>query len=165
MMKFIWIFILINLTGCAAPKIKGPLFTPITLNSEAMALVYVYRPSGEKYGYARTYYLYNEEEKIVDLEHGGYFPFEVAAGKVSLLADVNYDAVSFFRRGGIFMYAIENSLSTNATLEFEAERGKSYFIRFKPINHFTYFEPTLSLMAEGEGLVEISKSRLIEAKE
>jgi len=160
MKALILILIFINFVGCTFNKPTGPSFVPYSLKDENKALIYIYRPLGESHGYNRMYYLYNNGKKILDLKHGGYFPLEVEAGSVSLLSDVNIDE-QFLSPNGISYYLFENPQSKSAFVEFEAEPKKIYYVRFKPITHFTYFEPTLSIVSKDEGLKEITNCKLI----
>lgn len=147
------------LSGCAINKPKGPLYSPYNKQNDGKALVYVYRPLGESFGYDRTYYLMHDGNLISDLKHGGYFSFEVSPGTVYLVSDVN---ASIRHKLNLLAYALEAGNKKDAALiKFNVKAGNTYFIRFKPITHATYFEPTLKLVSKEESLDEIVKCKLI----
>ena len=146
------------LAGCAtfnAPD--GPPFKALPSPSEHAALVYVYRPQNETFGYDRTYYLSDSKEKLTDLLHGGYFPFLVKPGKVALLADVNRTFRTWLG-GGIIDAAIA---AKGAVIEFQANAGETYYVRFHPIAHALYFEPTMMLVSKNEGLSQLRSCKLL----
>ena len=146
------------MVGCAFVKPQGPIFKPHTSVSNEKALIYVYRPLGESFGYDRTYYLFNGEDLVIDLKHGGYYAFEVDPGKISLISNVND---SLRNTPNLFAYMLEGPNDNPAIAEFEALKSKTYYVRFKPISYFTSFEPTLSIVTESEGLSEIKECKLI----
>ena len=95
-MKYIFIIlVLINFVGCTFNKPTGPSFVPYSLKDKNKALIYIYRPVGESHGYNRTYYLYNNGKKIVDLKHGGYFPLVVVLDSdAKVIGNLGYKKVS-----------------------------------------------------------------------
>jgi len=161
MKRLFVIAVLVSLIwGCTINQPKGQSFEQYSLKSNDKALVYVYRPPGESYGYERVYYLLDSNGTVTDLEHGGYFPFEVEPGEISLLADID-KATSLLFGGKANLFIDENPIYVNAFLQFEAVAGETYFIRFKPITYSYYFEPTLTLVSANEGMNEISACKLI----
>lgn len=160
MKRLLMIVVLLSMIlGCSFNKPQGPLFEPHTIKDNEKAFVYVYRPPGERFGHNRTYYLFDGKSKVTDLKHGGYFLLEAEPGKVSLVSDVNDSAGIIL--GGLLFYAIEKAKREKSFLEFEVQSGETYYIRFKPITHATYFEPTLTLVTKNVGMKEISECKLI----
>lgn len=151
-----------TLLGCAFNKPQGSSFHDHALKDPEKILVYIYRPEGEKFGWDRTYYLHGRDGKIVDLKHGGYFSFEIDPGEFILAAGVNKTLRMMVSPIG---YAIEASSKEEnketAILKFEAEKGKTYYVRFTPVSHSSWFEPTLTIVTEAQGRPELRKTRRI----
>lgn len=145
----------IILLSCARHNPLGQLFSPFVVKDKDKALVYIYRPLGEKMGYARKYTMSLNGEIILDLFHGGYHALEVPEGKVIIDVDPTIAG------GNLLLHAVEAAQSKTTTLEFDAKKGDVYFARFSPIAHFTYFEPKISLVTGNDGLHEIEKCKVI----
>lgn len=150
------------LPGCAFNKARGASFQSRDSQvAPEKALIYVYRPLGESFGYNRTYFLMSNEGKLTDLLHGGYLPYEVTPGKVILYADVNV----------LFMTALTMTFwelianPDGAKLELNVEVGRTYYVRFTPKTHFTHFTPHFYLMAQEEAEPELRKCKLLEMAE
>ena len=145
------------LAGCTFNAPDGPPFRAHPGPSDQEALVYVYRPPTEKWGHDRTYYLFDEKEKLTDLLHGSYCPVLVEPGKTMFLADVNRDFRTWIAGGAVELAAAPDG----AVVEFDADPGKTYFVRFHPIAHAFTFEPTMTLVSESEGLYELRRCKLL----
>jgi hypothetical protein len=147
------------LGACAVNQPTGATFTPRTPPSADRALVYLYRPAGEKHGYDRTYFLAVNQRKVVDLLHGGYFAYETDPGKLALLSDVNRTARTMMPLIGAVIEAIANPQA--AKLEIDVEPGKIYYVRMHPEASATHFTPTLSLVSPEVGESEIARCKQI----
>ena len=73
------------------------------------------------------------------------------------LADVNRDFRTWIAGGAVELAAAPDG----AVVEFDADPGKTYFVRFHPIAHAFTFEPTMTLVSESEGLYELRRCRLL----
>jgi hypothetical protein len=145
------------ISGCAFNTPKGPAFLPHTLSQSDRALIYVYRPKGERFGYDRAYSLVANGKIVTDLLYEGYFPFEVEPGKLSLAADLKQTAGQQLRVG-----LLDFSLRPDAAkMDIETKAGTTYFIMFRPITHTFSFEPRLYLIANDVGEREIRDCKLI----
>lgn len=153
------------LTGCAFNKPTGAAFSLQMPSSPDKALVYFYRPRGESFGYDRTYYVAVNQRKVVNLLHGGYFPYEANPGKLALLSDVNVSGRQFLPdililpAVGTIAEAAANAEA--AKLDIEVEAGKTYYVRMHPDTSFTHFTPRLTLMTNEAGETEIAGCKLI----
>jgi len=149
--------LVIVLSGCAFNKPQGPAFLPHTLSQSDKALIYVYRPKGERFGYDRAYSLVANGKIVTDLLHEGYYPLEVEPGKLSLAADLKQTAGQQLRVG-----LLDFSLRPDAAkMDIETKAGTTYFIMFRPITHTFSFEPRLYLIANDVGEREIRDCKLI----
>jgi hypothetical protein len=157
--RFATFFLLavVLLAGCTFNAPDGPPFEALPGPSDQEALVYVYRPPNEEWGYDRTYYLFDAKEKLTDLLHGGYFPFVVKPGKVTLLADVNRSFRTWLAGGVIELAAA----AEGAVMDFHANAGETYYVRFHPIAHAWHFEPTMTLVSKNEGLSQLRSCKLL----
>ena len=149
--------VVVLLSGCAFNQPKGPAFSPYTLSQSDKALVYVYRPKGERFGYDRAYSLIANGKVVTDLLYEGYFPFEVAPGKLSLAADLK-STTGQQLRVGLLEFALRPEA---AKMDIEANAGTTYFIKFRPDAHAFTFEPKLYLIANEVGEREIRDCKLI----
>lgn len=152
-----FLLVAVLLAGCTFNAPDGPPFTALPRPSDQEALVYVYRPANERWGYDRTYYLFDAKEKLTDLLHGGYFPFSVKPGKVSLFADVNRSFRTWLGGGPIELAVAADG----AVLKFDAKAGETYYVRFHPITHAWSFEPTMTLVSKYEGLSQLRSCKLL----
>ena len=149
--------LVLALSGCAFNTPQGPAFLPHALSQSGKALIYVYRPKGERFGYDRAYSLVANGRIVTDLLHEGYFPFEVEPGKLSLAADLKQTAGQQLRVG-----LLDFSLRPDAAkMDIETKAGSTYFIMFRPITHTFSFEPRLYLIANDVGEREIRACKLI----
>jgi hypothetical protein len=80
MSRFIAVFCLLCLSGCAA---RGPLYEPAPNPWGNDALVYIYRPAAFAAG-GRDAYLYVDDVNIADLSVEGYTWFHIPAGEYAL---------------------------------------------------------------------------------
>jgi hypothetical protein len=151
------VLLVVVLSGCAFNQPQGPAFTPHSLSQSDRALIYVYRPKGERFGYDRAYSLIANGEVVTDLLYEGYFPFEVAAGKLSLAADLKNTAGQQLRVG-LLDFAVRPEA---ARMDIETNAGSAYFLRFHPETHTFTFEPRLYLVANDVGEREIRDCKLI----
>jgi hypothetical protein len=157
--------IIVLFSGCATDKPTGAIFKPQTPSSPDKALVYFYRPSGESFGYERTYFVAVNQRKVGDLFHGRYFTYEASPGKLALLSDVNKDVRRQLSAalGGIGALGLAAEAAANpqaAKLEIDVEPGKTYYVRMHPETSFTHFTPHLSLVTTEVGESEISRGCL-----
>jgi hypothetical protein len=151
------VLLVVLLSGCAFNQPQGPAFTPHALSQSDRALIYVYRPKGERFGYDRAYSLIANGEVVTDLLYEGYFPFEVAPGKLSLAADLKNTAGQQLRVG-LLDFAVRPEA---ARMDIETKAGSAYFLRFHPETHTFTFEPRLYLVANDVGEREIRDCKLI----
>ena len=151
------VFLVIVLSGCAFNKPQGPMFLAHTLSKSDRALIYVYRPKGERFGYDRAYSLVANGKVVTDLLYEGYYPFEVEPGKLSLAADLKETTGQQLRVG-----LLDFSLRPDAArMDVETKAGHTYFIKFRPETHTFSFEPRLYLIANDVGDREIRDCKLI----
>jgi hypothetical protein len=149
------------LSACAFNQPEGSAFSPRALSRPDRALVYVYRPTGEKFGWDRAYSLLANGAVVTDLLYEGYFPLEVEPGKLSLAADLKKTMGQELRVG-----LLEYSLRPDAAkLELETKAGDTYFVKFHPEAHAFSFEPRLYLVAAAVGEREISACQLVTNEE
>lgn len=145
------------ISGCAFNKPQGPGFMPHASPQPASALIYIYRPKGERFGYDRAYALVANGKAVTDLLYEGYFPFEVEPGKLLLAADLKDTAGQKLRVGLLDFFVRPEA----ATLEIETKAGATYYVKFRPEAHAFSFEPRLYLVTEEIGDREIRECRLI----
>ena len=151
------VFLVIVLSGCAFNKPQGPMFLAHTLSKSDRALIYVYRPKGERIGYDRAYSLAANGKVVTDLLYEGYYPFEVEPGKLSLAADLKETTGQQLRVG-----LLDFSLRPDAAkMDIETKAGSTYFIKFRPEAHTFSFEPRLYFIANDVGEREIRDCKLI----
>jgi hypothetical protein len=130
------------------------MLSPRTLSGSDKALIYFYRPSGESFGHDRTYFLSVNGHKLMDLLHGGYFPYETSSGKVALLSDVNRSIRMMIPLAAA---AIETAANPDAaSLEMGVEAGKIYYVQMHPETSLTHFTPHLTLFTKEVGEKEIA---------
>lgn len=147
------------LSGCTFNAPTGPTFSPQRLSGSEKALIYFYRPSGESFGHDRTYFLSVNGQRVTDLLHGGYFPYETSPGKLVLLSDVNR---SLRMMMPLPTAVIETAADPGAArLEMEVEAGKTYYIQMHPETHTFHFTPHLTLVTKEVGEKEIANCKLI----
>ena len=152
-----YVFLGVILSGCAFNTPQGPAFVPHTLSQSDRVLIYVYRPTGESFGYDRAYSLVANGQVVTDLLYEGYFPFEVEPGKLSLAADLKNTSGQQLRVG-LLDFALRPKA---AKMDIETQVGSTYFIKFRPdANAFT-FDPRLYLIANDVGEREIRDCKLI----
>lgn len=155
-------------SGCAFNKPSETVFLPQTLSGSDKAMVYFYRPPGEMFGYDRTYFLNVNQSRVVELLHGGYFPYETSPGKLTLLSDVNPSVRKWLPC--IFpllciVVAIEAATMPEAAkLDVAVEAGKTYYVRMHPETNLNSFSPHLSLVTKEVGEKEIADCKLIKNK-
>jgi len=121
-------------------------------------LIYIYRPPSERAGYQRIYYVQANGNRLKNLKHGGYYPYETNPGHVQLVSSANND---FGFGGGGLAQSIEVSHVKAAKLEFEVEAGRVYYVKLHPESHPFYFQPQLFLMNNSDGESEIKVCKLI----
>ncbi len=136
--------------------------SPHTLSDLNKALVCFYRPLGESLGYDRTYFLAVNHRKVVDLLHGGYFPYETSPGRLILLSDVNRTVRTMIPLVGAAIEAATNPQA--AKMDIDVEAGKTYYVKMHPKTSFTHFTPRLSVVTREIGEREIAGCRLITDK-
>lgn len=151
------VLVALVLSGCAFNKPQGPGFMPHASPQPDSALIYVYRPKGERFGYDRAYALVANGKVVSDLLYEGYFPFEVEPGKLLLAADLKDTAGQKLRVGLLDFFVRPEA----ARLEIETKAGATYYIKFRPEAHAFSFEPRLYLIANDVGDREIRDCRLI----
>jgi hypothetical protein len=151
------VFLVIVLSGCAFNKPQGPAFSPHTFSQSNRALIYAYRPKGERFGYDRAYSLVANGKIVTDILYEGYYPFEVEPGKLSLAADLK-NTVGQQLRVGLLDFSLRPDA---AKMDIETKAGSTYFIKFRPETHAFSFEPRLYLVANDVGEREIRDCKLI----
>ena len=151
------VLLVVALSGCAFNQPQGPAFLPHTLSQSDRALIYVYRPKGERFGYDRAYSLVANGKVVTDLLYEGYYPFEVEPGKLSLAADLK-STVGQQLRVGLLDFAARPDA---AKMDIETKTGSTYFIKFHPETHTFSFEPRLYFVAREVGEREIRDCKLI----
>jgi hypothetical protein len=147
----------VALSGCAFNQPQGPAFVPRAISQSDRALIYVYRPKGERFGYDRAYSLAANGKVVTDLLYEGYYPFEVEPGKLSLAADLKNTPVQQLRVG-LLDFALRPDA---AKMEIATKAGSTYFIKFRPEAHTFSFEPRLYSVANDVGEREIRDCKLI----
>lgn len=161
----ILILLILAGTGCAFNKPTGALFEAKSGPSPGHSLIHFYRPSGESFGYDRTYFLVVNQQKVCDILHGGCFTQEFTSGKLSIVSDVNRS----FRTEvlGVSPIAKIAELAANpqaARLDLQAAAGKTYYVKMHPDTSFSHFTPKLYLVPEETALKEIQRCRQITVK-
>ena len=151
------VFLAFALWGCAFNQPQGPAFSPHTLSQSDRALIYAYRPKGERFGYDRAYSLVANGRVVTDLLYEGYYAFEVEAGNLSLAADLKNTAGQQLRVG-LLDFALRPEA---ARMDIETKAGFTYFVKFRPEAHAFSFEPRLYLVANDVGEREIRDCKLI----
>lgn len=159
------VIVLTLLSACAFNTPTGATFSHQAVSGSDKALVYFYRPSGESFGYDRTYFLSVNQRRVVDLLHGGYFPYETSPGKLTLQSDVNF-SVRKWLPCIIFPICIvviieAATMPEAAKLDIEVEAGKTYYVRMHPETSPNHFSPHLTLVSKEEGEKEIADCKLI----
>ena len=107
--------VLLLLASCSPPKLDGRDFAPYQLKNPNNAVIYLYRPYGEQFAWAREYHVVNSDNNIkVTLKHGGYYPLEVRPGRIELVADRSSELTL---------------LTGQRRTELKVEKGKSYYVK------------------------------------
>jgi hypothetical protein len=150
--------------GCclmANTTAKGPAFSEYKNVPQGKALVYIYR-LGERFGYARKYFLSANDQKITKIQSGGYIPYIVEPGTVIFKADLK----CFFGCTG-FNYVIEGpeTEKRHATLELKIEPGKVYYVKLFVEEHPSYFLPHLLAVSNEVGSEEIIDCKLLQPEQ
>jgi hypothetical protein len=148
------LILLITSSGCALHQAKGPAFSTAETPQPGQALIYIYRPPTEDFGYQRIYYIQANGVRLKDLKHGGYYPYETNPGHIQLVSTFK---LAFL--GGLDL-AIERSTVEAAKLEFDAKAGGVYYVKLHPESHATYIQPKLFLMSNDDGESEIKVCKL-----
>lgn len=154
-----WTYVLAALiiSGCTFNQPTGTPFVELPPPTGKTALVYVYRSKGESFGYNRTYYLHANGKKIADLLHGGYFPYNVQAGKLVLIADVNT------RVQPILFTLLEEAIDPgSARLVMDVEAGKTYFVKFTPTPGAFVFRLKMDRVSMAQGLGDLRSTQLLQ---
>lgn len=155
------ILIMIFFYGCASSQPQGPIFAGHKEFSQEKALVYIYRVGNESGGYDRTYGLKANREPITILKHGGYFPYVVNPGKIEFVADVIYSPAMFVAPIATAIEEANKEGAGEQTLNIEA--GKTYYLQFYPIEHFTYYELRFKVNDKDVGEADLKGCKLLEA--
>ena len=142
-------------SGCSSYKAKGPLYSAAATPPPGQALIYIYRPPHETFGWQRVYFVHADGTRLKDLKFGGYYPYETNPGHVKL------DSVTHLSFGHVADIAVERAAVGGANLEIDAQAGQVYYVKMHPESHFTYIEPKLLLMTNADGESEIKECKLI----
>ena len=142
-------------SGCSHWKANGPLFSQGATPSPGQALIYIYRPPHETFGWQRIYFVQANGNRLKDLKFGGYYPYETNPGHIQL------DSATKQAFGHYIETAIERATVDDAKLEFDAVAGQAYYVKFHPESHPTYFKPRLFLMNNTDGDSEIKECKLL----
>jgi hypothetical protein len=148
-------------TGCALNQAKGPLFSSPASPQTGQALIYIYRPPTEAHGYQRIYPLFANGKRLKDLKHGGYYPFETNPGHIQFSSNDKSGWVPALGGVSIEQRIVEGSAAKPAMVEFEAEAGRVYYVKFHPQSHAFYEQPQLFVMTDSDGENEIKGCKLI----
>jgi len=132
--------------GCSS---GGPMFKPITYLPADQSVIYLYRLNDDE---NKEFTITYNEKEICVLENDGYFPFYVNEGKVKISAAVNFN---FFTSGLVDLAAL------NTNFVFEAEIGKSYYIKCNSVGALGQ-ELSIRLVPENFGINNIKECRLLE---
>lgn len=151
------VYLVVVLSGCAFNKPQGAAFSPHAFSQPDRALIYVYRPKGERFGYDRAYSLVVNGRIVTDLLYEGYFPFEVEPGRLSLAADLKNTTGQQLRVGLLDFHLRPDA----ARMELETKAASTYFIKFHPETHTFTFEPRLYLIPNDVGEREIRDCKLV----
>lgn len=153
--------IIFAISGCTFNQPDGNVFTEYLNTPKDKALVYVYRSKGEKFGYNRTYFLYSKHQgSVTTLLHGGYFPLVTEPGILMLIASLesrghfNYDPFSI-----VVEDLIINPDMGRVIMKVEA--GETYYVKFFPVTHLAYFQPTLQQVSSEIGGKELRNTKLL----
>lgn len=146
--------------GCSQ-QAQGPSFVAHPEIDKDKALVYIYRKGNESGGYDRIYGLKANDKDITVLRHGGYFPYVTTPGKVTFIADL---ATTAALMGMPLMMTIENASDNGAAKqELTLEAGKTYYLQFYPIEHFTYYELKFKVNDKATAESDLKECKLLEA--
>ena len=146
-------------SGCAVNQAKGPIFSLPASPKSGQALIYIYRPPNEQYGYSRIYYVQANGNPLKGLRHGGYYPYETNPGHVQIISggkDTFFPSVLVDVAN-----AVEIANVKAAKLDFDAEAGRIYYVKLHPEVHAAYFQPQLFLMTTNDGENEIKACKLV----
>src|SRR5262245_44474021 len=102
------LFVAVTVAGCAS----GPAFEKIDSVPPDKGLIYIYRPP-VMHGAMLTTQISVNDAKIIPLENGGYYPYFVSPGKVtitviltgsqSISLDVKAGGTRYVKAGTVFM--------------------------------------------------------------
>jgi len=158
---FITIMLVLFFIGCSQ-QAQGPAFVAHPEIDKDKALVYIYRKGNESGGYDRIYSLKANSKDITVLRHGGYFPYIAEAGKITFVSDVIATLPMFVVPVASAIEAVNNEGA--AIQELTVEAGKTYYLQFYPIEHFTYFELKFKVSDSITGENDLKECKLLEAK-
>ena len=147
--------------GCSQ-QAQGPVFVAHPEIDTGKALVYIYRKGNESGGYDRIYSLKANSKDVTVLRHGGYFPYVAEAGKVTFVSDVIATLPMFMAPVASAIEATNNEGAAKQELTVEA--GKTYYLQFYPIEHFTYYELKFKVNDSVTGEKDLKECKLLEAK-
>jgi hypothetical protein len=127
--------------------------------------VYIYRPADENFGYDRVYDLSINSVKVVELLHGGYFPFVTTPGNITAHAQTHFTGQMFAPcLIPLECVAVGTEAAIgygSATVNLDVASGSAQYIRFHPITHAASFEPTLSVVSDDIALKELDGTKLL----
>lgn len=127
--------------------------------SPSQALIYFYRPTGESFGYKKTYPIVVNGQQLAEMQHGGCVPYETKPGHLKIVAGAppasTTQKVLQVALFGPLAFVDTSSWQDPATLELDVQSGEVYFVQFKPEEHMNRFVPKLALVPKSVGQTEI----------
>jgi len=153
-------------TGCVHHA-TGPAFSVPAAPQAGKALVYFYWAPGKKSLY--DYPLIINDEKVTDMLHGGFYPYESPAGHLRVIAGATPTPIGWriyqFILLGPFVFVDTSTWQEPARLDLDVEAGHVYFIKLQTERHLNHFSPRLFPVTRDVGESEITACGLIQRAE
>lgn len=129
------LFFIVMLSACSH---LGQKFDTVQSPSDEEALIYYYRPNNF-FGSGVYYDIRENKDTITTLYNGGYYPHFTTPGEKT----------------------IEAQTESTSYVSFNAEKGKTYFVRGKVNMGFLMGRPSLRVVPQEKALQEIQECRMI----
>jgi hypothetical protein len=154
--KFLFIFAVVVVSGCAAPELTGPTFTEQDEIPSNQSIVYLYWTDRmEQLTHMRVKFeMVANGHKLLDLSIGGYHVFLADPGELVVTSSANF---TFGQMG-----ALDVAMTPKKEITLNIEPGKRYFIRGALTGRPGRFQLHLTAVDEGRGLYEIRSAKLID---